>query len=222
MLSTQAQHLETYFKQHRDEQDYSQDFRLRIHRSLSWLKQACVAEDLDNKFISLWISFNAAYARELKEDSPKDRAIFNEFLLRICALDEEQKIYNLTWKKFSGSIRLLLDNPYIFQPFWELQNNKISEKEYHQAVIQERERFLSALEKQRTERILDVLFGRLYTLRNQILHGGSTFGSKANREQLKFGCDVLAFFIPEMLEIMMKNHNAMEWGKPFYPYLNNN
>lgn len=51
MLSTQVQYLENHFKQHRDEQNYLQDFRLRIHRSLSWLKQASVAEDLDNQFI---------------------------------------------------------------------------------------------------------------------------------------------------------------------------
>ena len=46
-----------------------------------------------------------------------DKATFNEFIMRICALDEEHQVYNLIWQKFSGSIRLLLDNKYIFSHF---------------------------------------------------------------------------------------------------------
>ena len=189
--------LEIDYKNCRDK--YNDNFRLRIHRSLSWLKKASVAEDLDTQFIALWIAFNAAYARDL-DDIARDRATFNEFLLRICLYDDEKVIYNIIWKKFSNSIRMLTDNQYIFQ-------------------TKEREKLLSSLEKQNTERLLDVLFSRLYTLRNQILHGGSTFNSKANRKQLRDGCDILIAFIPAMLEIMMQHHNDLDWGKPFYPYI---
>ncbi|WP_410685830.1 hypothetical protein [Avibacterium paragallinarum] len=141
----------------------------------------------------------------------------NEFLLRICGLDENKVIYDLVWKNFSQSIRLLADNKFIFQPFWDYHNGKISETEYLNAEIKEREKLFSALENQNIDRILDVLFRRLYTLRNQIIHGGATFNSSVNREQLKTGCNILSLFLPVMLEIMMKNHNEMDWGKPFYP-----
>ena len=195
-----TEQLRTYFREHRDIQNFPDNFRLRIHRALSWLGKAeklDISKELDMKFISLWISFNAAYARELEDNTGKDRATFNEFLLRICAFDKEQVIYNLVWKKFSQSIRLLLDNKYVFQPFWDFHNDKISEK--------------------KTERILDVMFSRLYTLRNQILHGGATFDSRVNREQLKDGCNILSLLIPAMLQIMMENHSEIDWGKPFYP-----
>ena len=48
------QTLQTHYQAHR--QNYSEPFRLRIHRSLSWLdKAACTAdEDLDNRFISIF------------------------------------------------------------------------------------------------------------------------------------------------------------------------
>ncbi|VEB26305.1 Uncharacterised protein [Actinobacillus lignieresii] len=210
--------LESFYKTNRDIQGYNDNFRLRIHRSLSWLKKASVAEDLDTQFIALWIAFNAAYARDL-DDITRDRATFNEFLLRICLYDDEKVIYNIIWKKFSNSIRMLTDNQYIFQPFWDFHNQKITEKEYRVEEMREREKLLSSLEKQNTELLLDVLFRRLYTLRNQILHGGSTFNSKANREQLRDGCDILIAFIPAMLEIMMQHHNDLDWGKPFYPYI---
>ena len=113
---------DTYYK--KNEKTFNENFRLRIHRSLSWLKQAEQIEELDFKFISLWIAFNAAYAREIEDIPIGDKATFNEFIMRICALDEEHQVYNLIWQKFSGSIRLLLDNKYIFQPFWDFHNGK--------------------------------------------------------------------------------------------------
>lgn len=39
-------------------------FDLRLYRAISWLKKAESTEDLDIRFISLWIAFNAAYAKE--------------------------------------------------------------------------------------------------------------------------------------------------------------
>ncbi len=207
--------LQTHFKQNREQ--YSENFRLRIHRSLSWLKKAEQSEDLDTQFITLWIAFNAAYAREIDNFSIKDRAIFNEFLLKICAYDEKQEIYHLVWNQFSQSIRLWLDNKFVFQPFWDFHNGKISENKYIKAETKERERFFSALKNQKTSAILDVMFSRLYTLRNQIIHGGSTFNSSVNREQLKDGCAILSLLIPAMLDIMMKNYSNVDWGKPFYP-----
>ncbi|WP_301098929.1 HEPN domain-containing protein [Otariodibacter sp.] len=201
-----------------DRNQFNDNFRLRIHRSLSWLKMAEEAKDLDTQFIALWIAFNAAYAREL--DDIRDRAIFNEFLLRICSFDKDHTIYDIVWKKFSQSIRLLLDNKFVFQPFWDFHNGKISEKAYLVAEVKERERFLSSLEKQKTERILDVMFSRLYTLRNQIIHGGATYQSSVNREQLRDGCNILSLLIPAMLQIMMENHSEIDWGKPFYPVVN--
>lgn len=206
-----------YFKQNRDILNYSDNFKLRIHRALSWLKQAEITENLDTKFILLWIAFNSAYAKEIKNLENTERVNLNEFLLRICALDEDKIIYNLVWKNFSQSIRLLTDNQFIFQPFWLFHNGEISENKYREEEINERERLLSALENQNTGRILDVLFSRLYTLRNQIVHGGATFNSSVNREQLKVGCQILSLFLPVMIDIMMKFHNQMDWGKPFYP-----
>ena len=42
---------------------FNEDFAIRIHRSLSWLKRSEVEiEDMDAKFIFLWISFNSIYS----------------------------------------------------------------------------------------------------------------------------------------------------------------
>ena len=81
---------------------------LRIHRALSWLNRAEQAEDVDGRFIFLWIAFNAAYAQELDDsDRASDKATFTAFLQKLCDLDTGKRIDDLIWKEFSGSIRTL-------------------------------------------------------------------------------------------------------------------
>src|SRR5690606_40907016 len=54
-------------QRHRQERDAQHsNLRLRVHRALSWLDRAEQAEDLDGRFIFLWIAFNAAYATDRK------------------------------------------------------------------------------------------------------------------------------------------------------------
>ena len=95
---------------------------LRIHRALSWLGRAeAEASDPDVRFILLWISFNSAYAADLHDDLASERGAFNAYFEWLVGLDREHRIYNSVWKRFSQEIRLLLDNPYIFAPFWNHQ-----------------------------------------------------------------------------------------------------
>ena len=203
-------------------ENYSENFRVRIHHALSWLKQAQCSDSLDFKFISLWIALNAAYAREIREESLGDKATVKEFIQRVCAYDEDHQIYDLIWEKFSGNIRLLLDNQFIFQPFWDFHNGKISENEWKKAFVLSSSEVLYGLETKKTARILTILFQRLYTLRNQILHGGATFESSLNRTQLTYACNILAFLLPPMIEIMLNHHDKFDgWGKPFYPAVKN-
>jgi hypothetical protein len=67
--------------------------------------------------------------------------------------------------------------------------------------------------------ILTILFKRLYVLRNQIFHGGSTWQGKLNRQQVKDGANLLSYFLPAILSIMMENSND-NWGVLAYPPTN--
>lgn len=136
-------------------------------------------------------------------------------------LDEPQhKIYDLVWRAYSQPVRVLLENPYIFEPFWNFHNQTITEEEYLEKAQRARGAFLKGIEEQNTSLILGVLFDRFYTLRNQILHGGATFNSRVNRPQLKDSCNILSLLIPAIIEIMLANHNEVDWDKPFYPLVN--
>ena len=87
---------------------------LRVHRALSWLQRAEMAEDEDGQFIFLWIAFNAAYACEIESDTRlSEQTTFRNFLEKLCLLDTDKAIDKLVWQEFSGSIRVLLDTPFV-------------------------------------------------------------------------------------------------------------
>ncbi len=79
---------------------------------------------------------------------------------------------------------------------------------------------LKALEHKNTQLILEILFDRLYTLRNQLMHGGATWNGKVNRSQVTDGQLIISFLIPNFLEIMMNNQNE-DWGKLNFPVVKN-
>ncbi len=72
-------------------------------------------DDIDGQFIFLWIAFNAAYATDIDEKYRESaQTTFRAFL----ELDGPRKrLEALVWNEFTGSIRVLLDNPYVFQDF---------------------------------------------------------------------------------------------------------
>jgi hypothetical protein len=170
--------LEEIFKDKKAEN--SDQFNLRIHRGLSWLKKAQqLDQELDLQFIALWVSFNAIYAQDLLIS--QDKQSLRQFLHLICQKDQEDKIYNILWEKYSQPIRVLLDNQYIYQGFWDYQNEKISLEACKTGLTAEKQKVLNALGHKDSVDILMVLFNRLYTLRNQIVHGGATYHSSVNR-----------------------------------------
>ena len=46
---------------------------------------------------------------------------------------------------------------------------------------------------------------RLYVLRNQLVHGGATYASKVNRQQVADGAAILGDIVPLVLSLMLRN-----------------
>lgn len=188
---------------------------LRTHRALSWIGRAeRETADLDAAFLFYWIAFNAAYAAD--SDSPNERAAFQGFFDKLMRLDHDNRIYNAVWQRFTGPIRLFLENRYVFSPFWSHHNGVEGYEDWQERFSSARRTFNTALSRQDTTRVLSMLFDRLYVLRNQLMHGGATWGSRVNRDQLRDGVAILAVLVPVMVDIMM-DHSNEDWGKPFYP-----
>ncbi len=192
---------------------------LRIHRALSWLDRAEQAEDVDGKFIFLWIAFNAAYAQDIDDsDQSSEQAAFTAFLRKLYDLDTGKSIDELIWHEFSASIRTLLDNAFVFPAFWQYQRGRIDEGEWKRQFEAAKRSAHAALAKGNTPALLAIVFRRLDTLRNQLIHGGATWGGNVNRDQLRDSTRLLSKLVPVVIVLMMDNPNTL-WGSAVYPVM---
>ena len=202
---------------------FEENFRVRIHRALSWFEkaEALSKDDLDLKYITLWISFNAAYGKEVRSSvKAGDKLGFRTFILSLANLDKEKTLSKSLWTEFSQSIKVLLDNKYTYQPVRDFYNGTSnSDIPWEESFKKSKEKSLKALVEQDSDTLLSVVFDRLYTMRNQLVHGGATCGSQVNRLQLFDGCAILQKLLPVMLDIMMDNYDKQDFGKPYYPYV---
>ena len=213
-------HAELSVRAQRIEQDYPDKFGLRIHRALSWLKRAELSEDDDDaKFIFLWISLNSAYADEIQRQVATEQSVLDQFLTRLVSLDHQNLLYDLVWTKFEGPVRLLLDNRFVFQPFWDFHNGRIPESRWQRSFEGARRKVMWALgDTSRTATVLAILLARLYTLRNQLMHGGATWQGSVNRDQIRDGTAILNDFVPLVIHLLMENPDE-DWGDPCYPVI---
>jgi len=199
--------------------DFPDTMGLRVHRAISWIGRAeeC-GTDADARFIFLWVSFNAAYADEqaLQGIPQGERSVFADYFSKLVSLDEERRIYRALWQRFSGPVRLLMENHYVFEPFWKHHNGIDGYENWKKRLEDSERKFRKVFERGDTAKVLSFVFDRLYVLRNQLVHGGSTWNSDVNRDQVRDGAEILGFLMPVFVDIMMDNP-AEDWGKPFYP-----
>jgi len=197
---------------------FHENLSLRVHRALSWLSRAKrETDDADARFIFLWIAFNAAYSEDLGQTTPDAaRSLFRAYFDRLVPLDKDQRIHNALWQRFSGPIRLLLDNKFVYHRFWNHHNQIPGYDDWAQHFATARQKAQQALMRQDTPFVLTTLFDRLYVLRNQLMHGGATWNSSVNRAQVRDGAAILAFLLPLFIDLMMDNADR-PWGKAHYP-----
>ncbi|WP_282176201.1 HEPN domain-containing protein [Vibrio nereis] len=207
-------------QRHRNEREhYSQALSTRVHRSLSWLKKAEQCEDDDSKFTFLWIAFNSAYAQDFEQKvNYGERGLYQEFLSRLVELDTDNLLAEIVWQNYSGAIRAVLDNEFILVSYWHYHSGRISDEQWKEALSKAKVAANAALGHINTSSVLSIVFSRLYTLRNQIIHGGATYGSSANRQQLRDCTVLLEQILPVIIKIMMDSSKEL-WGDPVYPLI---
>ena len=77
---------------------------------------------------------------------------------------------------------------------------------------------MAAVLGQDTSTVLSIVFDRLYVLRNQLVHGGATWNSQVNRQQLRDGVAILGALLPLILAVMLE-HPHHDFGEVLYPVL---
>ncbi len=199
---------------------------VRLWRASSWL--ACAETQQDNpdlQFISLWIAFNACYSvDEEKPQQTGERETFQRFAYKLSKHDEQKKIFNCLWQTYSGPIRTLIENQYVFAPFWEAQRllsqNKTDDTDWKNRFDKSSKSAMHFLMDKKVPELLGVVLDRLYVLRNQLMHGGATWNSRVNRQQAKDGCRIMLSLMPIIIQTMMEA-STEQWGEIYYPVVSN-
>src|SRR5690606_14993212 len=131
-------------------------------------------DDPDAAFLFHWIAFNAAYADERDVETPiSERSRFAEVLRQIVRLDTSGRLQQAVAQRFQGPIRKLLENKYVFRPFW-LNMNGTSTADWQRAFRASAMDARQSMIDRDVARILLIVFDRLYVLRCQMVHGGTT------------------------------------------------
>jgi len=233
LLAGQYEELKQVLRAHRN--DFTQVHSTRLHRSLSWLKAAdeqLQAGNIDQGFINLWISFSACFYIEGEES-------IAPFIEKLVALDEQQRIYACLWNEYSGSVKALIKNPYVFAEFWQAQRLKCEQRKvvkkrgsvgvnnssgdsidsaWRISFDQSSVEALNCLSRKKVAPLFSIVLDRLYVLRNQVLQGGATYQSQVNRDQVNDGVVLLSNIMPIIISIML-NSSDEDWGDIAYPVI---
>ncbi|MDA7999879.1 MAG: HEPN domain-containing protein [Alphaproteobacteria bacterium] len=228
--------FESLKKMQRERRDaFPEHHGIRVHRALSWLERAEGEKsrgNLDIAFVSYWIAFNALYAPVPPapgEKWPGEKMLFQKYFSTLSEVDEERIIYEETKKKFSPrggrkSIDRLLENHHIFAPFWHHHHHpdKHHLRGWRNEFRRSNAKIARAFAEEDVVTVLDILFGRLYTLRNQLMHGSATRRGRVNRSQVRDGAEVIGLLVPLFIEVMMSDAavEVEEWERAAYPVVN--
>ena len=193
-----------------------EQLNLRLRRALSWLERAeKEVDDCDAAFLFHWIAFNAMYGSPRSAPPVSDRreeADFEAYLKKVFR-HESERITDVV-RSLSTDVEKLLANKYVFEPFWKYHNG-LGFRDWKQRLkAQEIER-KSKNGHTKTEITLRQIFDRLYTLRNQLLHGSATWKSTMNRNQVETGATIMMNLVPHFIDVMIRHPDG--WGASRYP-----
>lgn len=207
----------------RDDRAYH--FRVRMRRADAWSKRAVSereAGDLDVAFILYWIAFNATFATDVSPDfaaeAPRTREEIRDYFRALLDLDGSQEIRSVI-RANSGRVKALATNRYLYEPYWLFMNGRSRNARWKEKFDREGARVHDALSRTDDDAasgtVLDILFQRLKTLRNQLVHGGATWGGDRNRDSVGHGAHLMAVLVPVFVEITRRNP-SVDWGRPYY------
>ncbi len=193
-------------------------FQTRLRRARAWCKRADAERpegDLDVAFLSYWIAFNAAYAQDFPQHRIADETIFRNFLLTLTATDGGAIHDEISEARLWLVVDALLRDKHLFPPFWDNVHDELMAPNWQERLDRSAQHAHDSLQRGDTHKTLATLFRRIYTLRNQVAHGGARWNSQYNRETMKTAVRALESLVPLFITVMENNPTA-DWGTPHY------
>ena len=92
----------------------------------------------------------------------------------------------------------------------------MSQQEWERRFAGAKHAARKSISSHNTPKVLSITLDRIYVLRNQLIHGGATWGGQVNRNQITDCIKIMNDLVPVVIEIMMDNPRAM-WGQASFP-----
>jgi hypothetical protein len=110
----------------------------------------------------------------------------------------------------------LFEDRYLCRHFWEQPTapsgrNRNREAAWGAATAREH------LREGRHGALLDRVLDRIHFVRNQLVHGGSTFNGRLNRTAVRRASQMLDHLLACFLQILMEHGYVDDWGELCYP-----
>lgn len=203
----------------------------RIRRARSWCDRGMQIQNRDEEtFLFLWIAFNAAYGKAGSVDRSEAKN-FTEFVNLVVLKKREsrtsvfvQAIESFLFSdgNYPAQIKSLVENRYVFQPFWDARQDEEGDDAAWQDEFRSHKRQIKKdWENRETAKVLGNLLWRLYTLRNQLLHGNMTYGFSWGDQQIHDGALIMRALAPEIVEVLdvdiESSPDTTFWGQVNYP-----
>jgi hypothetical protein len=192
-----------------------QNWQIRVHRSLSWLKRGVEFGDgqPEARFLFLWIAFNSLYSRwNAGRNAPDaDTQARDDFLDRVCAMDAG--LVSAALHRHRGLIKRVLSDEYLSDVFWRDPDNP----KVRGWATEEAHHIDQHFKAHEYSKVLREVTGRLFVLRGQIVHGASTGGSRLNRTSLHYCLLMLEAIVPLIQHIVIEHGCNDDWPDLCYP-----
>lgn len=205
----------------------------RLSRAKSWLLAASNLErekkpeeiDQHTVFIFRYIAFNSLYGRWKLEGTEKlawkQRDRFFDNLLTLHSADQKRKgtkeliLRDALAACRSHWLRLIEDEFLDKEGYWYVQEHKQGFKGKYQS---QKFTALRRLNQQEYKALLHSIFSRVWVLRNQIMHGGATFGPASfGWESVKNVNPVLRILVPAFSRLMEEYPDSVTWPPIPFP-----
>ena len=193
------------------------DLVTRRRRARSWYERGAAFHDTDTDlaFILYWIAFNAAYGKDLSKRRTAGKQFEGHFQ-KLTRLDKKRILKSTLQDELSASVASVLQNRYLYKTYWRYLNAELKPAVWQEDFQNCKTQAELAKKAGDTVTILNLLFERLYTLRNQLLHGGATHKSNRNRDSVEHGAHIMKTLVPIFIQLMLDNPRE-DWGPVWHP-----
>lgn len=192
-----------------------QNWQVRVHRSLSWMKRATeFPDDLpDAKLLLFWIALNALYGRwdPIRGSPAFDSESRDRFVENLCGWSNERIGSYVRFRR--SLIKKLLENFFLSNDFWrdptaaDSKSRGAADAKYLEINLRKNDYCC----------VLQQALDRVYVLRGQLAHGAATANSRLNRKALLQCLDLLAEVVPLAIEICIEHGTNHDWPDLCYP-----